>query len=334
MINVTLLFLIQSNIFSHSPSFTNGQASLKIYDSRFHNFFQSLIHSNVFPHFEIYNSKFSYFINSPIIMHCKDKIYEDLKYNGKRFKIVGDNLIVKNSFFENNHAKRGGGLDSEKATVNIKNSVFSSNSAIYGGGVYIMQSDKVNIENTIVYNNTADYIGGAFIDGNSENSNHFLTISELNITHNTANEWTGGIRFDHGGKTVKNSYFNFNKAKECGGMFDNSWKPSNNFFSFVLFSNNSAKSRSGAFCGFHIMHQSIFDYCIFVKNFCTTTSDSIYIESIDSKIEISNCIFEKKKEEEIGMRFEMSNFIIGENVTFSWKNASSNRHNFISPNTS
>lgn len=338
MLNLTILLLSKVYDFQQSPLassfFIKGQSnynSFSLSHSNFNFFAQSFIkdcflssHKNVF----IHNSKFCHFLNSPINIQNDDntkiKLFEDLTYKNKRFKIKSGILTVVRCLFTKNQAKKGGGLNSEhNLRVNLTDCTFSSNVATFGGGFYIEQVDEAYISRILLYNNSAEYLGGLFLDGNSESEKPFSYVDNLNATFNSAKEWTGGVRFDHGGGIFKNSVISCNSARVCGGFFDQCWKPSKRFVKFTLFFNNSAKERVGAFCAFHIMHQSRFENSNFIKNRCNSSSISIFIESIDSVIEIVDCFFDEALEKSLKMKFEFSKFVLSGNNTF-YDNQSNN----------
>ncbi|OHT07102.1 hypothetical protein TRFO_05331 [Tritrichomonas foetus] len=325
--NFSIFFLSQVYQIHSSPLLSPAEgyttpfdSSFSVFSCRFSYHSQSLLklysRTNIFTQ----NSIFKGFLKSPIVLKSAEKIFNNEIYSQKRFKIKSGDLKVNQCLFENNNAKKGGGLHSEKATVNITNSIFTSNNATFGGGLYIEKSDKAYFSNILIYNNTAEYIGGMFLDGNEENVNHFSQIHFLNASQNSAKEWTGGIRFDHGGGELKNSVIAFNMAETCGGIFDQAWKPSKRYILHSLFINNSAFFRCGSFCAFHIMHQSEFDSCVFSNNYCERNSYSLYIESIDSTITIKNCMFSDEEKKEIEFRFDGSKFLLVEGNKFSIKN--------------
>lgn len=357
MFNLTILCLSKIYDLQQSPlasTFIIGRQSNYNYftfsHSNFQFFSQSFIKDYTFSYRKnlfISNSKFFSFLNSPIIVHNDDnkklKTFEDLTYKNKRFKIKGGILTVFRCLFTKNQAKKGGGLNAEhNLIVNLTDCIFSSNIATFGGGFYIEQADSASISRILVFNNSADYLGGIFLDGNLESATPFSYIDNLNATLNFAKEWTGGVRLDHGGGYFMNSVISSNSAKVCGGFFDQCWKPSKRFVQFTLFFNNSANERVGAFCAFHIMHQSRFENCNFIKNRCDSSSSSIFIESIDSIVEIINCFFDELFEKSLKMKFELSKFILDGNNTFydnsndnadsSQKNPNENEIKVIQPN--
>lgn len=331
MLNISILFLTKIYDFHHSSLassfFIKGQNNynnFSLSNSKFNFFSQSLIKVHSMPiqkRIFVHNSLFQYFLRSPIKVHNKDenkiKLFEDLTYKNKRFKIKGGTLTVIRCIFSNNQAKKGGGLNAEhNLCVNLTDCAFSSNIATFGGGFYIEQADSASLSRILILNNSAEYLGGLFLDGNLESSELFSYVDNLNATFNSAKEWTGGVRFDHGGGFFINSVISFNSARVCGGFFDQSWKPSKRFIQYALFLNNSAADRVGAYCAFHIMHQSKFENCIFVKNECSSSCSSIFIESIDSVVEVVNCFFDESIEKSLKMKFEFSKFILDGNSTF------------------
>ncbi|KAH0794859.1 chlamydia polymorphic membrane protein [Histomonas meleagridis] len=233
---------------------------------------------------------------------------------------MGGNVVIYGcSFTGCTTTGKGGGIFTDGCNiVNITNSIFQNNSARFGGGAYHTQTDQIFLTRITVIDNQAEFIGGLMLDG-TEKTNFLSHVKYTNITHNKAIEWCGGIRCDHGGGIFENSVIDSNEAKTSAGFFDFAWKPSKRTLKFSIFSNNIADHRSGGFCAFHVIHESSFSYCEFFGNNCKNDPNSIYIESVDSVVSLENCFFQGEKNEEIGIRFDSSEFVLNENVTFGAK---------------
>lgn len=336
MQNLSILFLVRSFDLLHSslfsPTLLRNEHLFKHFslsNSRFKYFSQSLILNNIATRnklISISDSKFEYFLESPIHLHRdedpKIKLFEDQLFSKKRFRIKGGDLRVHRCIFEKNKAKKGGGLNSEhNVVVNLTDCIFSSNIATFGGGIYIEQTEHAYFSNILIINNSAEYLGGVFLDGVIESPTPFSYFDNVNITHNCADEWTGGIRLDHGGGNFYNSVIDSCSARVCGGFFDQLWKPSIRNVHNSLFINNSAIERTAAYCAFHIMHQSKFSNCAFILNKLHSSSSlirakDIYVESIDSQVVIDNCFFDDVYEKSIAIRFDFSKVVLGNNNTF------------------
>jgi hypothetical protein len=159
-------------------------------------------------------------------------------------------------------------------------------------------------------------MGAVYMDGANESLEWSSEFVNVNFTNNHADEWTGALRVDHGAGPMSDCVFHNNTASVCAAFFDFAWKPSKRILSFVLFSHNSAQTRAGGFCAFHIMHLSRFESCIFVKNKCKVHANSIYIESSNAIVELKSCTFDGPRDKEIERRFGDSDFEVDVNCTF------------------
>ena len=264
------------------------------------------------------DSHFSNFLHSPIHLSLKHKLVENKRLT-KRVKTDKGILVVNRCVFENcSTSNKGGAVFAEHCdVVQLTNCVFATNSGRYSGAVAIQDAKEVEISRTCVVNNAAEFIGGMYCDGKAENKVQFCSIRDTNFSSNTANKWTGAIRIDHGSFSISACVFSSNTAQTCGACFDFSWEPSQSTIHTTQFLNNSAYSRGGAFCAFHMMHHSTFDSCVFYGNRCNSSGNSIHIESTDSEVRLTSCVFEKEQTQELAMRFDGSHFVVDNTCIFS-----------------
>jgi predicted outer membrane repeat protein len=255
----------------------------------------------------ITDSHFSSLLDSALRIASDPKTFSDLRYR-KRLRIVRGDLIVCRSVFEKSRGqwKGGGALLENCGSIEFSDCFFQKNNATFGGAVYSVTTGRTTLTRMCFLKNKAEYMGGAYLDGTEENARQTIKLSDVNFTSQHATEWTGALRTDHGGGSVTSCAFCQNSARAAGAFFDFAWKPSKRFVSDVAFFNNSADIRAGAFCGFHVMHLSSFTNCFFGRNFCRTVAASIYIESVDSIVEVNGCAFEGDENTEIGIRFNGS----------------------------
>lgn len=175
-------------------------------------------------------------------------------------------LVIENSYFENNKASLDGGAVYSEKLVEIINSKFLSNkieSTIirlsYGGAIYA--KENVFVENSQFSSNTANAGGAVFSYGdalvkNSSFSKNSATIkggaifvdssnaviSTSTFLDNVATQ-EGGAIYSSKWTHIENSTFTRNKADTKGGAI---YTPYIQFGPNVFFINNTAKNHGGA----------------------------------------------------------------------------------------
>jgi hypothetical protein len=211
------------------------------------------------------------------------------------------NLSTLKCQFTKCHSDVGGAIDANLINTTLIDTVFNANHARVGGAVRILRSRYLYMLRVLVFNNSAQYDGGFALD--TEFEGNFSVVERVNITLNSAAKWTGGMRLDHAGGIMKDSWFDGNTATVCGGFFDFTWEPTRRDTTHCVFKNNSAVSRGGAYCAFHILHRSDFRRCMFVQNYCKLSAYSISVESIGSDCGVWDCYFDGKRDQQVRMRF-------------------------------
>jgi hypothetical protein len=242
-----------------------------------------------------------------VVLESELKAFTSILYSGKRLRIIQGALKVSECLFEKCSSEMGGAaLVDHCLFVNISDCVVKRNRATFGGGMHLSCINYSFFTRLSFVDNRAEYIGGVYLDGVIESPSPFATITFVNFTNCRAVAWTGGLRLDHGGGPMRDCAYGHNAAGTCGALFDFAWKPSTRNLTHVLFVNNTAEARAGAYCAFHIIHQSQFTECVFVRNACTKVANSIYVESVDSVVRVAACLFSGSEADEIGIRFDGS----------------------------
>lgn len=212
------------------------------------------------------------------------------------------NMIISNCVFHSCSSSYGGGLYGDWVNTTLTDCVFYNNGAHIGGAVHILHSDYIFMQRILMIGNVADYCGAGEVDVmNEANDTH---IELVNVTGNSANKWTGGLRVDHGGGVLKECVFSENSAAVCGGFFDYAWDAVLRSVSFCMFLNNTSTDRGGAFTGFHLLHHSYFEFSFFIENRCEKAVNSISIESFGASVSVYNCIFTGSEDDEVGVRWK------------------------------
>jgi hypothetical protein len=209
----------------------------------------------------------------------------------------------------------GGAISSHTSDIVIRQTIFKHNHARIGGAVHHLFSKSFSYFGNTFLLNRADYNGAGSLDvADGVQTSVFETT---NLTLNLARLWSGGWRVDRVGGQVTDSVFDSNSGSVNGAFFDFSWKPAHRSITYCVFKNNSAQARGGAFCAFHLQHNSKWEKIAFVANRCAEGPKSISIESVDTTIWLEDVYFDGKEEEELGMRFGESEFVSLENNRFA-----------------
>ncbi len=139
----------------------------------------------------------------------------------------------------------GAGVYNDSGSPTLTNLTFSGNAASgTGGGVYNDNSSSPTLTNVTFSKNTADQGGGIYNQGT-------LTISNADITSNTATESGGGIYSD-GALLIENSTIDNNYAENnCGGgiHFAVDSDGSATIQSSAVSNNTSSRYGAGIFAG-------------------------------------------------------------------------------------
>ena len=215
------------------------------------------------------------------------------------FKIIGENVTIKNINFMNGNASganfyenaggaiqwtgRYGNLSDSRFTQNnaeygssiywagengtVRNSTFTQNNASQGGGAIYWAGENGTVRNSTFKENTANGDGGAiYWKGDKGN------IIDLIFTENTANGDGGAIYLRGNNDTIKNSTFTQNTANNWGGAIyligDNDTVTNSRF------AQNNASSRGGAILWFG--DDGNLTNSIFTQNTATDWGGAIY----------------------------------------------------------
>jgi hypothetical protein len=255
---------------------------------------------------ELPRTDFSSFLTGAVHLASDPKVFDHLLFT-KRLRIISGHLHVIQCLFDQCQTRVGGCAFVDHCfLISITDSVLRHSSATFGGACYFSQTNFSNFVRVSFLNNSAGYMGGMYLDGVWESRVPFTNLTDVNFSLCRADDWTGALRIDHGGGAVTNCVFAANAASTAGAFFDFAWNPSKRFLSLTAFLNNTARERAAAYCAFHIMHHSQFTKCVFVGNVCETVAHAIYVESVNTIVDVVECTFDKAESQEIGMRYNGS----------------------------
>ena len=310
MINSTFLNLFVSYHKNRSPLFTLpshvSSQSFSLKTSKFSHFFDHIIFSNFSPKIQLQTSIFKKTLKTAIIIDSGDFRVANQKFTIHQEENQGS-VDIDKCMFEACSGETGGALKTSLCSIFISNSFFEQNSANIGGVGSFMYCTQF-FSKKVEYNlNTAKYIGGIIVDYITEESAASLVNS--NFTKNSAEMWSAALRLDRCGGDVVRCFLQNNSALVSGAFFDFSCSPSVRRINYTAFLNNNCTARGTVTC-FHLLQISYYNHCVFVGNKCAKGPNSVSIESINSNITITNCLFDGPQEEQIGQRFEYSRFII------------------------
>lgn len=185
-------------------------------------------------------------------------------YGGAVYQYTNKNVAmdIKNSTFDSNIAKNGGGALGIFKEAKISGSKFINNKAETedGGAIFLGAESVTNIDNTIFNGNTAATDGGTITtrDYNANNSAAKLDIVNSTFTSNTATTNGGAINnyfyiSAENGEfvTIKDTTFDGNSAKNGGAVYNHGVSDLNGKYGSikadnVTFTNNTASNYGGA----------------------------------------------------------------------------------------
>ena len=136
----------------------------------------------------------------------------DAQEKSRIFKIIAENVVLKNIIFTNGKTDNGGAVYFEKSG-NVINCNFINNQATYGGAFYFNSGGEVT--NCNFNNNSAAYDGGAgyFFDTG--------TVTNCTFINNSASEDKGGAIWMYFGRVENCSFINNSAAYDGGAVFFN-----------------------------------------------------------------------------------------------------------------
>ena len=210
---------------------------------------------------------------------------------GSLFSIRGAATIVTSSFAEG-HSGKGGCMYFEKSTVEIRDTKMANSTASNGGALFFEDS-ITNITNCSLVRNTADADGGA-VYLTSYMAATELTITEVNVTKNTAGLFGGGIAADEAtALRIFNSSFSKNSAKEGGAIHQKA--TIDGLYTNIRFRNNRATKSGGAV--YVSEHSAAFDRCDMEGNNAT---DGGSILANDATVNITHSTFRRSEAHQHG----------------------------------
>ena len=251
---------------------------------------------------------------------------KEVKVTKESIKIHND--IDKKCFtftfcsFASLNSQKGGAIFSRKSNISLKSCSFFKCSAEFAGTIYSSQSLSLKISKCSIKESKAERFGSIINEGN-KNDSPFI-IQQTNFSSCTSTEYVSCIRYEKSKISVEESLFESCESKKFGVLWDWTSKPTVSTISLTSFVNNSSGSEGSVFTGFHWMHMSLFDKCVFQgnKGKCPT---SIFVYSTEANVNLISCLFSGERRKEIGTRFNDS-IIKEENCKF---NQASNDFNQI-----
>ena len=142
---------------------------------------------------EINNSTFTN--NSSVSKDDPTVLYE----TGGAIAVAGSNVTIKDSYFGNNSAERGGAVaviyeDEVAGNLYVENTTFTGNHASHiGGALYNNDDANTVIVDSVFTNNSADNSGGAIFNRNDSTINLIAKDKDFIIAGNTSGDSSNGI---------------------------------------------------------------------------------------------------------------------------------------------
>ena len=163
---------------------------------------------------------------------------------GGAIDIVGDDAIIANSNFTNNHAFYGGAVFAGRSSGNTQfvNATFERNGATVDGGAMEITGSGVTLNDTRFYSNVAGGSGGAL---NVYGEGITNAVYYCEFVDNTATDHGGAINWLAYAGEVYYSNFTHNSAIYGGAIYLNHVSSSSKI-SNVIFENNTASKNGGA----------------------------------------------------------------------------------------
>ena len=196
----------------------------------------------------------------------------DAKEKSRIFKIISDNVILKNIIFTNAKSNGYGGAIFATSSVTVSNCNFTNNSAMYGSAVYFGHNNG-GLTNCNFTGNKATEDGGAIFFGGSGE------VTNCNFTDNSAADEGGAVYFSNYGEVI-NCNFTSNTALSDGGavwIFSGSMSNCN----FI----NSSSSKDG---GAVWIFSGSMSNCNFTGNTASEDGGAIFARS---SVTVLNCNF-------------------------------------------
>ena len=167
------------------------------------------------------------------------------KYFGGAISLYDCDVVVNNSYFSSNNAKRGGAISilNGMGNLTLANSAFVKNTASENGGALEVEALATynvkyfaDISNSNFTQNSAKY-GGAIMGLDN-------TITNCIFTENSAEIWGGAILFNDTISTVTNSIFESNDADQGSSYYGYSDLVGGNFWGNSFKSSDEIKNQN------------------------------------------------------------------------------------------
>ena len=230
------------------------------------------------------NSVRIFFVNSSdVILNNISFVNGSSAQNGGAILSNGDNLVINNSNFKENHAYIGGSFYSTGTKTIIDNCNFTDNSATRTAGAgYLRGSDSV-VNNTVFDNNVAEEFNGGALSIYGTRT----IVENCNFTDSEAYNCGGALAWSGTYGTVRNSNFNNSEAGAGGSIF---------FFGDATRATVDNCNFSNDYC--HAWGGSIYFYASygtltnsrFTSNYAVTAGGAVYAD--DYRMVVDNCVFE------------------------------------------
>jgi hypothetical protein len=148
------------------------------------------------------------------------------KSNGGGFFNNADNPIFNHVLIDGNKATNGGGFYNNNGSPTLNNVQISGDTATTNGGGFFNRQSSLTWNNIVLSNNTATTTGGGFFFQNSNNNtNYTVSITNAQITNNTASNAGGWFQSSDNNRVITTTLTNVtiagNKAtNNCGGIYN------------------------------------------------------------------------------------------------------------------
>lgn len=302
MLNLSLSCLTLGSLVLRSPFLSPASAGCySLSGLKVHKSFSAVLYSACPLSVRMHRCAFQRFLESPVQLLTKDINISGLFT--ERFKKGKANVTMQACQYSHCNGTNGGAACVSQGVLTITESLFEENQAEIGGAIYTRNCLNLTLSHVLFIKNQAEH-DGAVCGG--MNSKAIAKIMDVNVTRNAARLWTGGIRIESVGGTVKNCRFDSNVALVSGCFFDWAWNSIPRNISECVFTNNTCVARGGAYTSNNIGQTINFDQCVFLQNACEKSADSISLENVDAVCTITRCRFSGTKENEVGMRYPES----------------------------
>ena len=168
-----------------------------------------------------------------------NKAIDNIEGCGGAIYLTGNDAVIDDSYFKDNHATiYGGAVSSKGSNTKITDSQFITNTVDRSGGALGLEGNSASVVNSNFTLNTAHIYGGAIYSiGNNSN------FSKSNFNKNTATTQGGAIHLEGNHDSVDGSNFINNSAASGGAIH---WVGNNGNLANSNFTENKATMYGGA----------------------------------------------------------------------------------------